>query len=285
MGTLDELDEEYGIQKMKMNQFESDNKPGKTSSSPKQPKKAKKRGKAAKNMLIVGQNTLDIFGFRVKKKESSEKAKSMLTLAWDEELLIEEYILEKEFRLSRVARLKKTFLERCMSKSGVPLEISRVELSCGKMIVAQIKTSQSVQNSAYESAEQESGVLEQEYDGRVHGCVVGSNTTILQDQDDRKHVTILDREKCVRYRCAVYDDMASQAQDSCRHEKRTEQGTNERIEAKGGTLVGRTSCDKKAAVSIFESPVLKKIVNRKNTVAQILNRFGGGHHTHFSGAR
>ena len=35
-------------------------------------------------------------------------------MKFDEELVIEENILEKQFRLSRVTRLKRPFFEKCM---------------------------------------------------------------------------------------------------------------------------------------------------------------------------
>ena len=51
-------------------------------------------------------------------------------------------------------------------------------------------------------------------------------------------------------------------QNKYRHDKHTEQGIKRRSEGQDGALAGRTFIDVKAAVNGFESPILKKSVQK-----------------------
>ena len=122
-GVLDELDEQ--LYRQRSNQNKNDQKSRPKQSGQKQPKvKAKKRGKVAKVNVMVGQKTLDVFGFSLCRKSVSEKKSEPVSIV-EEEFFDNEYCLEKQFRLHRVKMLKKTFLENAKS--------SQDELSCDKI--------------------------------------------------------------------------------------------------------------------------------------------------------
>ena len=175
--------------------------------------------------------------------------------------------------------LKKTFLENAKS--------SQDELSCDKieyientsLLVSQdVRTNQSM--CAYDAAEQESGLSKQVSAGMVRGGGVGSYAAVRQDKDYVEYKNIFDREKCVRDNGAFWIVLASQTQTRDRHEKLLKHGTKRRSGFQAGALVGSTSGTHSevqgAVVDYMESPISKKILQKTDTVAKIVNKFGGG---------
>ena len=86
----------------------------------------KKRGRAAKSKQVEGQKTLEIFGFILSKKPSLKKIVKLDPSEFEDHLLTEEWLLEKEYRMARVCRLKRQFTKTRQD-----------ELSCAKMVVGQ----------------------------------------------------------------------------------------------------------------------------------------------------
>ena len=180
--------------------------------------------------VLVGQKTLDIFGFSLSKKpvilNEAEPG-----VPCDEEFLKSENTLEKQFRLARVKVLRKPFLElrsthTTSSVSYSTVQIRRDELSCGKskstennsqLVSQDVYTIQSM--CAYDAAEQESGVYKLVSAGMVRGGVVGSHASYAASQDINENRNIFDREKCVRNSDAICDVLAIQAQNRNRHAK------------------------------------------------------------------
>ena len=124
---------------------------------------------------MVGQKTLDVFGFILCRKSVIEKKHEPVSI-FEEELFDNEDLLEKKFRLDRVKMLKKPFLENAIkSVIRVNTQISRDELGCDKiesLFSQDVRTTQSM--CAYDAAEQESSLSKQVSAGMVRVGVVGS---------------------------------------------------------------------------------------------------------------
>ena len=130
---------------------------------------------------------------------------------------------------------------------------------------------------AYDAAEQESGVYKLVRAGMVRGGVVGGYAAI---QDINENRNIFDREKCVRNSDAICDVLAIQAQNRNRHAKPRMHGTIRRGGVQNGAIVRRsssTNTEVQVAVDTFmASPISNKSVQKTDTVARIVNKFGGG---------
>ena len=84
-------------------------------------KTVKKRGKAAKNHLVKGQSTLDMF--IVKFKKNSEKlSQEKYTILEYDDFEVNEYELEKEYRCSLAARLRLPYKAKPLRIEYIPAQ-------------------------------------------------------------------------------------------------------------------------------------------------------------------